>query len=284
MELCLKAVVHQLREQAAQRFPRGRALFDLTGNGLEVGLEHLHAAEGQIIREMVDPIKQVQDVRVRLTGLFHICFQFLGRTSGEERIHCCNQVHQVVQARAVPHNGTVALELRVKHFFGLNHADVLEVAGYNEQQRRRIAHSAGQVDVEVVILGHLFQHGRDRTGLVGFLHAVGHRDRHQLFRLHAKLFQELIPEILQRGHLIAGAVCRRDGRLCPDRVAAQGHDLIRPGRRVFPQGADRSLVGLCTQEAVFAALRGRLCKIGTHIQERNVLPHVFSSPSQALCP
>lgn len=148
MELCLKAVVHQLIEQAAQRFPRGRALFDLTGNGLEVGLEHLHAAEGQIIREMVDPVKQVQDVRVRLTGLFHICFQFLGRTGGEERIHCRDQVHQVVQARAVPHNGTVALELRVKHFFGLNHADVLEVAGYNEQQRRRIAHSAGQVDEE----------------------------------------------------------------------------------------------------------------------------------------
>ena len=147
------------------------------------------------------------------------------------QIQCCNQIHQIVQARAVPHNGTVALELRVKHFFGLNHADVLEVAGYNEQQRRRIAHSAGQVDVEVVILGHLFQHGRDRTGLVGFLHAVGHRDRHQLFRLHAKLFQELIPEILQRGHLIAGAICRRDGRLCPDRVAAQGHDLVRPGCR-----------------------------------------------------
>lgn len=86
MELCLKAVVHQLIEQAAQRFPRGRALFDLTGNSLEVGFEHLHAAEGQIIREMVDPVKQVQDVRVRLTGLFHICFQFLGRTGGEERV------------------------------------------------------------------------------------------------------------------------------------------------------------------------------------------------------
>ena len=93
LELYLKAVVHQLIEQAAQRFPRGRALFDLTGNGLEVSLEHLHAAECQIICKTVNAVQQVQDVRVRLPGLLHVRLQLLSRTGGEENIHCCDQVH-----------------------------------------------------------------------------------------------------------------------------------------------------------------------------------------------